>query len=128
MIRGASGGTRNIISPAAAANDGSNIVRSGSADELNSYLSAHAKAIVIFWAEWCGPCKAQNAFMGELAEEFPDVLFIKSDIEDDADTALSYGVRGVPAMVFFRNGQNAAQYAGAHVKSWYEEKIRSIFG
>ena len=125
--RDTSGVTKNLISAEAAANE-SNLVRIGSRAELNNYLSQHKKAILIFSADWCGPCRMENSIISDLAEEYPDILFISSNIDQDSESAADYGVRSVPTEVFLSNGQNAGMHVGVHVKSWYEDQIKAIFG
>jgi thioredoxin 1 len=127
MARGTSGVTKNIISAEAVANE-SNLVRIGSREELNNYLSQHSKVILIFWAEWCSPCMMQNGYISDFAEEFPDILFIKNNIDVYPDAAVDYGANSIPTMVFISNGQKVSMVSGGHAKSWYEDQIKAVFG
>jgi len=66
-----------------------------------------------FWAEWCGPCKMMAPAFAEAARLRPRVQFVKVDTEAAPTAAASYGIRGIPTMVLFRNGAESARVSGA---------------
>jgi len=66
-----------------------------------------------FWAEWCGPCKMMAPAFAEAARLRPRVQFVKVDTETAPTAAASYGIRGIPTMVLFRNGAESARVSGA---------------
>ena len=81
-------------------------------------LGSDKPVLVDFWAEWCGPCKMIGPSLEELAVEMGDqVQIVKVDIDENPDAPGKYGVRGIPTMILFKNGQPAATQVGALPKS-----------
>ena len=81
-------------------------------------LGADKPVLVDFWAEWCGPCRMIAPALEELAGEMADqVEIVKVDIDANPDAPTKYGVRGIPTMILFKNGQPAATQVGALPKS-----------
>lgn len=60
--------------------------------------------VVDFWADWCGPCKEMDPVLVELANQFPEIKFVKIDIDENELQKAYYDVRGLPAILFFKNG------------------------
>ena len=80
-------------------------------------LQATKPVLVDFWAEWCGPCKQIAPALDQISEELADVVTIaKVNIEESPTTPSRYGVRGIPTMMLFRDGQMAAMKVGAMPK------------
>ena len=89
-------------------------------------LGAGEPVLVDFWAEWCGPCKMVAPFLDELAGEMAGQLTVaKVNIDENPETPRKYGVRGIPTMILFKNGQVAATKIGALPKSKLYEWVRS---
>ena len=68
-------------------------------------LNFNGKAIIDFWAEWCGPCRLLSPIIDEIAEERPDIKVCKVNCDDDRDLALSFGISAIPCVLFFENGE-----------------------
>jgi thioredoxin 1 len=91
-------------------------------------LKADVPVVVDFWAEWCGPCKVIAPHLEELANDKGEQIRIaKVNIDDNPLTPTKYGVRGIPTLMLFKNGEIAATKVGALPKSklyeWVEESL-----
>ena len=91
-------------------------------------LQSDVPVVVDFWAEWCGHCKMIAPFLEELAtDKAAQVRIAKVNIDDNPLTPTKYGVRGIPTLMLFKNGEIAATKVGALPKSklyeWVEESI-----
>ena len=104
-----------------------NIVHVTDASFDGDVLQSDTPALVDFWAEWCGPCKQIAPALDELDEEFGDQLTIaKVNIDDNPETPSKYGVRGIPTLILFKDGEVASTKVGALPKSKLKEWIDSV--
>ena len=89
-------------------------------------LAADSPFLVDFWAEWCGPCKQIGPSLEEISDEMGDALIVaKVNIDENPMTPSKYGVRGIPTLMLFKDGEVAATKVGALPKGKLVEWIQS---
>jgi len=81
-------------------------------------IKSDRPVLVDYWAAWCGPCKMIAPILEEVASEYAGRLTVaKLNVDDNQETAAKYGIRGIPTLMLFKNGQVAATKVGALSKS-----------
>lgn len=94
------------------------ILHTNDADFEAHVVNSDIPALVDFWAEWCGPCKMIAPILDELAGEYEGkVKIVKLNIDDNPNTPPKFGIRGIPTLILFKNGNVEATKVGAMSKS-----------
>ncbi len=89
-------------------------------------LNASTPVLVDYWAEWCGPCKMIAPVLDEIAKEYEGKLVVaKLNIDENPETPQHYGVRGIPTLMLYKNGEVEATKVGALSKSQLKDFIDS---
>ncbi|MDR2183822.1 MAG: thioredoxin [Clostridiales bacterium] len=99
------------------------------ADFENDVLKSEIPVVVDFFATWCGPCKMIAPVLDQLADEFAGkAKIVKLDVDQAKQVAIQYGVKSVPTLVFFKDGEIADKVVGAQPKSELKNKIAAMVG
>lgn len=92
-------------------------------------LKSDKPVLVDFWAVWCGPCKAIAPLVDEVATKFAGkAKIVKMDVDKNNSIPMRYGVRGIPTLLFFKDGKVAQQFVGANVSLDQIEKVLTGLG
>jgi len=87
-------------------------------------LQADEPILVDFWAEWCGPCKMVAPVVEEIAAEYSEQLQVaKMDVDSNRNTPAQYGIQGIPTLILFKDGEEAARIVGFRPKDAMVEEL-----
>lgn len=83
--------------------------------------------VVDFWATWCGPCRMVGPIISELADKYDGRIAVgKCDVEEEGDLAEKFGIRNIPTILFFKNGEQVDKLVGAVGKQKLDEKFEAL--
>lgn len=90
-------------------------------------LKSGKPVVIDFWAEWCGPCRMVGPIVEELANDYADKVVIgKVDVDSNDEITSKYGIRNIPTILFFKDGEIVDKQVGAAQKSVLVEKIDKL--
>ncbi len=91
-------------------------------------LQSDKPVIVDFWAEWCGPCRMVGPIVEEIGNDYAEQAVVgKLDVDSNPNVTRKYGIRNIPTVLFFKNGEVADKQIGAVPKSNLVNKLESLF-
>lgn len=92
----------------------------------NEVLNQAGIVLVDFWAEWCGPCKMQLPILEKISDEIPSIKICKVNVDENTDLAVKFGIRSIPTMMVFKNGEKIEQFVGLKSKNELSEKLKAL--
>ena len=94
---------------------------------FEEYVNAGKPMVLDFWAEWCGPCRMVSPIIDELAKEYEGRVTIgKMNVDENDDVVGQFGIRNIPTVIFFKDGQMVDKMVGAAPKNKFAAKIEAL--
>lgn len=93
---------------------------------ITETLTKTKVTVIDFWAPWCGPCKMIGPVIDELSTENLDVTIGKLNVDENSEAAIKYGIRSIPTILFFKDGELVDKFVGAKSKADFQAKIDSL--
>ncbi len=96
-------------------------------ENIKEIIKSGKPVVIDFWAEWCGPCRMVGPVVEELAKEYDGKVVIgKMNVDENVDTPNEYGIRNIPTILFFKDGQLVDKQIGATQKSVLAAKVEAL--
>lgn len=105
----------------------SNLVNVNNDNFEAEVINSDKPVLVDFWAEWCGPCKALGPILDEIATEVSsDAKVVKVNVDQAGELAQKYGIRGIPTMIFFKDGEAKGTLVGNQPKAEILKNLKDL--
>ena len=96
-------------------------------ENFESLKNGKEPLVVDFWATWCGPCRMVGPVISKLAEKYDGKIVVgKCDVEDNEDLASEFGIRNIPTILFFKDGDVVDKVVGAQSEAKLDEKFQTL--
>ena len=96
-------------------------------ENFESLKNGSLPMVVDLWAPWCGPCRMVGPVISELANDYDGRIVVgKCNVDEEEDLAIEFGVRNIPTILFFKDGQLVDKFVGAATKATLDEKFSAL--
>ncbi len=96
-------------------------------ENFEEYKNGPTPLVLDFWATWCVPCRTISPILSQLAEEYGDKIIVgKCDVEENDDLSAEFGIRNIPTVLFFKDGQVVDKFVGSANKAVFDEKFKAL--
>jgi len=93
-------------------------------NDFNTLVNSEKPTLVDFWAQWCGPCRMMNPIIEEVKNDVGDsVTILKVDVDQNKEVAIKYGIRSIPTLILFKNGEELWRQSGVVTKDVLVSKV-----
>lgn len=96
------------------------------ADKVKELQSQGNKVLVDYWAKWCGPCKSLIPRLESFEAQYPNVKFVKVDVDENMDASLDLGIRSVPTVMIFDGDKLVNRSQGVQAESFYKDILNNL--
>lgn len=95
-------------------------------EQLNNLKSTDQVVLVDYWAKWCGPCKSLIPRLESIESQYPNVKFVKIDVDENTSHAQEIGIRSVPTVIVIKGGEVVHRSSGANTDAYYKEVLNKL--
>lgn len=94
---------------------------------INEVLATSQPVLIDFWATWCGPCRALSPVVDEIASEYEGrAVIAKCNVDDADEVSVNFGIRNIPTLLYFKNGEMVGRSVGVVSKAEIEDKLNNL--